>query len=459
MMARAVLFLMLFIMTSSPVLAAPSVGGATCTPLITPSYGQCNTADLEHIFSGYVCQYETIVADIFSQVYCSVRQELASPLQILLILFMAVLGAAILMGVVPFTAKDMMIALFRVALLAGFVLQSEFIVTIFYKGLMGFISSGVDVVMSAGGGGTGRSIYERFDTYINDFTGSTARESAKGATAANQCADSAIPMLITMMFVIPPMFLLGVMVGFRIILTFLRAMVGYLFAITAIMFLMVLSPLFLGAGLFAITRPLFDKWVRYSLSFAIQVLVVFAFIGLILSMGIMEDFSRLKNLSVPYTGSTWQPDARVTMQNICTICAEPNADFSGCNDATPVPPTGMTGFLQITRLIASESLNLLLLAFLIDAVLKLAPSVATALGGSPSVPQVSGNMVDSIAGMQSLGAFGRNASQSFMRGTGGLPGRAQASVSAGYSALFRGGPQSQGIVGEFLGSIIRGGPR
>ncbi|MBY0354582.1 MAG: type IV secretion system protein, partial [Rickettsiales bacterium] len=447
--------LLLVIVTGGPLLASPlNPAGASCQPLITPQYGKCAEGDLQHIFSGYVCQYETIVADVFSSVYCSVKTDLETPLQILLTLFMAVFGAAILIGAVPFTQKELILALFRIALLVGFVVQSEFVVTYLYAGVIGFITSGVDVVMSASGGGTGISIYERIDTMINDFTGSGSKSGA--AAGGNQCSQNILPMMVTMMFVVPPLFLLGAVVGFRLILTFLRAVVGYLFAITCIMFLIVLSPIFLGAGLFTITRRLFDKWWQYIISFAIQVVVVFGFIGLILSMGILEDFSRLKNLSVPYSGGTWQADARVNYDNWCTMCAQPAPDFQSCTDPTPIPPTGLTGFLNITRLLAMESLNLLLLAFLIDAVLKLAPSVAVSLGLVRTAPEVSGSMFNSITGVSSLQSAGRSASQAFMQNRGGLPGRAGASISSGYSAFFRGGNGSPGVIGEIFRDMLGG---
>lgn len=432
---------------SMEALALPPIGGGTCTPLITPQYGQCNTANLDNIFSGYVCQYETIVADIFSQVYCSVKQELQEPLQLLLTLFIAIFGACILIGIVPFTQRELMGTVLRIGLLVGFIMEAEFVVTHLYQGVIGFMTSGVDVVMSAAGGGTGQSIYQRIDTIINDFTGSTSR----GTGSANPCNESLIPLLVTMMFVIPPLFLMGMMVGFRIIITFLRALVGYLFALTCVMFLTVLAPIFLGAGLFKATRHLFDNWIEYLLSFAIQVVVVFAFIGLILSMNVMDDFANLRNISVPYNGSSWQNEARINYQNWCTVCAQPNADLTGCLDATPVPPTGMTGFLQVAQALSHQALYLLLLAFLIDAVLKLAPSIALSLGRSRTTPNVSGSMFDSISGMGSLRAAGQRASQAFMGGQGGLAGRSGASVSAGYSALFRGDQRNPGgLIGEFL---------
>lgn len=445
-MARGIWLAVMLIFISGEALALPPIIGVTCTPLITPQYGQCNTADVEHIFSGYVCQYETIVADIFSQVYCSVKQELQEPLQLLLTLFVAIFGAGILIGIVPFTQRELLGAVLRIAMLIGFIMQADLVVTTLYQGVIGFMTGAVDVVMSASGGATGQSIYQRIDTIINDFTGSTSR----GSGSANPCNESLIPLLVTMMFVIPPLFLMGMIVGFRIIITFLRALVGYLFALTSVMFLTVLSPIFLGAGLFKATRHLFEKWVEYLLSFALQVVVVFAFIGLILSMNVMDDFAKLKNISVPFNGSTWQTEARVNYQNWCTVCAQPNADLTGCLDATPVPPTGMTGFLQVAQALSHQALYLLLLAFLIDAALKLAPSIALSLGRSRTAPQVSGSMFDSISGMGALQGAGQRASQAFMRQGGGLAGRSRASVSEGYTALFRGDGRNPGLIGEFL---------
>jgi hypothetical protein len=463
-----VCFLVVF--TSGTVWASGAISTGSCTPLITPQYGECKTASLDNIFSGYVCQYEEIVADVFSQVYCAVKTEYERPLTLLLTLFMAIFGAAILTGAVPFTQKELMLALLRIGMLAGFVIQAEFVVTYLYAGVVGFMESGVEVVMSAADASanrfgvptinSGANIYERLDQIIRDFTGSSARESAGNG---NPCRESILPMMVTMMFVIPPLFLLGVMVAFRLIISFLRAVVGYLFALTVIMFLVVLSPIFLGAGLFRETRPLFNKWVEYLLSMAIQVVVTFAFIGLILSMGILEDFGTLRNVSVEYRGSTWQTDARVQFNQWCTICTQPQGSspspgrfqFTGCADNEPVPPTGMSGFLQIARFIAMEGLNILLLAFLIDAVLKLAPSVALALGKVPTAPQVSGRMFDQIAGVGSLQQVGTNMSQAFMRGSGGLPGRIRDAGSAGYDALLGRGPNSRGgVVNDIINNLI-----
>jgi hypothetical protein len=465
----------LIVMTSaSAVFAGPSFIGGGCEPLLTPQYGECSDANLDNIFSGYVCQYETIVSDVFSQVYCAVRTEFQEPLQILLTLFMAIFGAAILVGAIPFTQKELILALLRIALLAGFVIQGEFVVTYIYKGVIGFIESGVEVVMSAADAGassagtTGgyvqdQNIYQRLDALIRDFTGSGSRESA---ATENHCTQSILPLMVTMMLVIPPLFLFGVMVSFQLIITFLRAVVGYLFAITCIMFLTVLSPIFLGAGLFKATRHLFTKWTDYMISFAIQVVVTFAFIGLILSMGILEDFSSLKNISVEYRANTWQPDARVQYERWCTICTGPEGreispgrfQFTGCTDSTPVAPTGMTGFLNIARLIAMEGLNLLLLAYLINALMKLAPSIASELGNVRTAPQVSGNMFNQIAGVSSIQQAGTGAAQAFMNQSRGLPGRISESAGAGYRALLGGGTtgQNRGIINALISNVITG---
>ena len=459
--------------SSSAVFAGPPLVGG-CEPLITPQYGECSDANLDNIFSGYVCQYETIVSDVFSQVYCAVKTEFEEPLRILLTLFMAIFGAAILVGAIPFTQKELILALLRIALLAGFVMQGEFVVTYIYKGVVGFIESGVEVVMAAADAGANnletpdgyvenQNIYQRLDALIRDFTGSGSRESA---ATTNHCTQSILPLMVTMMLVIPPLFLFGVMVGFQLIITFLRAVVGYLFGITCIMFLTVLSPIFLGAGLFKATRHLFTKWTEYMISFAIQVVVTFAFIGLILSMGILEDFSSLKNISVEYRGSSWQPDARVQYDRWCTICTGPQGEeispgrfqFTGCSDATPVPPTGMTGFLNIARLIAMEALNLLLLAYLINAMMKMAPSVASALGRVPTAPQLSGNMFNQIAGVSAIQQSGSSAAQAFMNSSRGLPGRLSESAGAGYQALLGGGAggRGRGVINSLISNVLTG---
>ena len=450
MLKKCWLAVMLILISGEALALPPGFGAWSCTPLITPAYGQCNTADVQHIFSGYVCQYETIVADIFSQVYCSVRQEMQVPLQAALTLFMAIFGAAILVGIVPFTQRELMTSLFRMALLVGFVMEGEFIVTHLYMGIVGFMTGGVDMVMRASGGGSGISIYQRIDNIINDFTNSLSR----GTGAGNPCNASIIPLLVTMMVVLPPMFLMGVMVLFRLLISFLRALVGYLFALTCVMFLTVIAPIFLGAGLFKATRHLFDKWVQYLIGFALQVVIVFAFIGLILSMNVFDDFAQLKNISVPYTGSTWQADARVNFQNVCTVCAQPKPDLSGCIDPTPVPPTGMSGFLQVAQVISHQALYLLLLAFLIDAVLKIAPTIANSLGHIRTVPEVSGSMFDSITGVRSIGQAGQGAARGFMQAGGGMAGRGRGALSAGYTALLRGGGGQGGLLREMFGSMF-----
>ncbi|MFN9115952.1 MAG: type IV secretion system protein, partial [Bacteroidota bacterium] len=68
-------------------------------------------------------------------------------------------------------------------------------------------------------------------------------------------------------------------------LIFMRTLISFVLCITAITFLITLSPIFFCMMLFKSTMQFFETWLKFMISFSMQVLIVFAIVALwILSM-------------------------------------------------------------------------------------------------------------------------------------------------------------------------------
>jgi len=71
----------------------------------------------------------------------------------------------------------------------------------------------------------------------------------------------------------------------------MRTLLSFLLALSTIAFLITLSPIFLSFMLFKVTYHFFESWLRYMVSYALQIIIVFAIISLwITSMMLFAPF-------------------------------------------------------------------------------------------------------------------------------------------------------------------------
>jgi hypothetical protein len=412
------------------------------------SGGNCPTSlDDGKIFSYFVCEMERLIGEVFGQLYCQTQSQLMGPMAAVVTLAITLFGVAFLIGVVQSTAREFVIFLLKVAAVWGFATQAELMVGVAYNFFMGGLKEGIAIVVGAifqpaggmGGGGMGgggqqggQEIYAYMDQIFEKLVKSTTESAGAdpngggggGGGAAEFCKNAIFAGLALLVIAFPPLAAMGMMLVVRFVIFLLRAVFGYIFAVMGISFLIVIGPIFLAFFFWKQTRQYFDKWVGHLAAFALQMVIIFAFIAFILSMDASRVGKELLDLIVPYNKNVEQSGIRWPWQ-VCTICEFEVVEGQGgggagggggggkevpggsvrCkeNPGKPLNPGSLAGFAssddgQVTpemrntllKVAAKTILTLLVLIYIINAMLDLIPQIAQRLasGGVVIAPDL-----------------------------------------------------------------------
>ena len=303
---------------------------------------------------------------------------------------------------------------------------------------------------SAAASNTGATMYAQLDGFLahvlhfaTDYMG------AKWNGGTNPCQNAIFAVLAIMAVAFPPLFYLSLLIIVKIAITFLRAVFGYVYSIIGIAFLLALAPFFLSFYLFTVTRSYFDKWLGYLISFSLQMVVVFAFLTFIVSIDVKSLSSSLVNIIVPVQETQETTSYRLPWK-YCTLCEfevvvtdeqgnervlpddeyqgylgqgelrckdNPNYDSTatsgpnsvnyvpiralsaisppspgGSGGATPAPDRSVQSALL--KFASTALLSLLVLAYIIDGILRFVPYFAQKIAGglAPYAPQLGGGV-------------------------------------------------------------------
>ncbi len=361
----------------------------------------CKVNGFKNLFSGFVCVYENSISSILGNMLCSVQALIVAPLGAVLTLYITCIGLMFLMGIMNVTAKDIMATVLKIVLVMAFATDPELLVQVLYKGIMGFVQQGTNAIVASlyilntgnitGGLSGPLGLLQRLDSMVADFL----QTNAMGEKAGNECKGAVLEMTLSFMGSVPPLAGMGLGMMFTLMMMLIRTMFGYLIAITGIMFLCAIAPVFLAFALFQFTRGLFDQWVSYLMGFSLQILVVLAFISMIVSLPIQTIFGSLYELAAPTKSTLSQSNTRVPLKNWCTFCdsgTTTNANGATvCNDESiyqgtnPKTKTGTelgrdVGFIGFASTII---IFLLILSRILEATIRVAPEVAMSLSSVP----------------------------------------------------------------------------
>ncbi|MFM9889344.1 MAG: type IV secretion system protein [Rickettsiales bacterium] len=398
-----------------------------------------------NIFSFLICNFEHLSSNLLGNMYCGVVAALTPAFLAVVTLAVTFQGVSFTLGLNPrATARDLQIFLLKISIITAFATNADYLIGLGYNFFVNGIRDGALVVLSAIPGGPngnikdGTQLYKLLDgflgkviTFATDYLGAQATGDKK-----DFCKNAIFAVMAIMAVAFPPIFYLGLLILFRIAITFLRAVFGYIYAIVGIAFLMVLSPFFLSFALFRQTQQLFEKWVGYMVSFALQIVLLFAFLTFILLIDVKHISESLPNIIVYNENPQETTSFRFPWQ-YCTLCdfkivdkndKEITADKSGryksligegkmvCKDNPPKPIGALQALAppakKTTGLTAQQSaeqnrrtsalltfagfglLSLLVLAYVIEEILALLPSMAQSLassyGGASYAPQLGG---------------------------------------------------------------------
>lgn len=467
------------------------------------------TISTDKIFSFLVCNMEKLSSNIMGGMYCGIVNNLTPAVEAVLTLAIVFFGIGFTTGFIHATAREFQVFLLKMGLIWVFATQADYMIGVGYNFLVTGAREGIAVALSGifpgGQSATGADVYG----YLDRFLGK-ALEYASAMVGVNwddqnglaTCQNAVFNVIAIMAIAFPPLFYVSIAIIFKICMTFLRAVFGYIYAIMGITFLMTLSPIFLCFGLFRQTKPFFDKFLAYLASFTLQMVIVFAFLAFVVSIPVQNITGSITGIIVPNKEIRETTAFRFPWQ-YCTLCKFEMVDKDGnvvpedskTSSATLInggklqcktpqetinvfdttsPNTGKAPDKELQneliKFAATGLLSLFILAYVVDTVLRYAPSIAQALAGGMGAtyaPQLGGGFsprgiaTTNMPGSKFIDTFEHGFSDGYMdamqKGTFGTPGAVVAGFKeASQRMLFGGRVQTTDAQGRPIGRPLSG---
>lgn len=375
------------------------------------------------IISFFVCQFEQMLNEVMSKVYCAVVDDAAPAIIAALTLLIVLTGATFLMGLLPFTAKELAILGAKFTLVFAFATQAEYMIGIGYTLFVSMSKEGIVMVFdhlmsnnlmdfsqlegnSPLGANVGigsltsvDDVYRLFDRTLQNIL----NIAAQGEKEANQCQDALFTMLMAIAIVIPPLAAAGAYFVIKLLWMLLRAVFGYCQGLLGLTFLVVLSPIYVSFALFKPTRTLFDKWIKYLVSYGFQMVIVFAFLGMVFYIlsQIADDLQSYRDLVKPYKQDTMTATGVLNFADTCGICEMEESspkEKPACKEGGKVLPLAeMHQNEEFLRFMTVKVIAMVILFYVLDIMLAFVPEMAKVLAGPKYAGQLGGGRSNSGA--------------------------------------------------------------
>ncbi len=412
------------------VLLTSDASASVVASLYGDAVAKCDAPGLENLFSSFVCNYHQIVDQVLSSLFITMYAYFRQPVIAALSLTLILTGATFALGMLPFTTRDTMILLAKLALVMGFALNGDFFIETIYDQLISFMRDTTDIVVGAIGSVNGapssvNGIFEWMDLQFYQFISLQDQ-----AQKDKKCEGDVLGLIFALAATMPPIFAMGMYLLFQLVMVFVRTVMGYLLALTGIMFLTTMAPLFLSFALFRFTSSYFEKWLAYMLGFSMQIFIVFSFIAVVLSFPIGEKLRAVSQISKPYDKVAYHDSQRFDYDNWCTLCATealgsataPDQCKGGNSDALSPTSIQVGGEGNFINWIGKEIIMLAVLAYIVEVLLKAAPQIARNITSIPYAPTMAGQLPMA----QHLGGSITGGYNTFMSSGGGLLNRSGA---------------------------------
>jgi len=377
-----------------------------------PGAGACEyTGSIQHIFSQIICNFVTILNVVLGRVYCGMQAGLSQLVLALLTLYVAVFGVQVMMGTAHLNAREIVIRAIKIGAVSAFVSQSALGIGIIFQFFTGVMTdgalwaiAGLNNAVNAGTGipwdTSGSDIMPAY-AYIDNMIYNAI---AGPFTKAN---SKVLGLFASMAVAFPPLFLMVLYWLKTTVMLLARTLISFMLGLSAVAFLISLSPLFLSCMLFRTTFHFFETWLRYLTSFSLQIVIVFAIVGMwIAIMSYFVDFfSYLSNVTF-YWGDMPKAGAMVDPHEVWGICPfYETTDLIGnpelaCNNASfdprnieqdrenAIKPAEFAQFPEFIYVVIYNLIALILISHAFNVLLQKAPMLAVAIVGPDSAPMM-----------------------------------------------------------------------
>lgn len=362
----------------------------------------CNGFGLDQPFSSLNCYFKQILNEVVTKMYCGIQYELGATLKVVILLFVLMYALMFTLGLAALTAKELVTRLIKIALVWTFATNASWGVGLALYFFIGSIETMVTWVVGVFFGSMGGLDFIAYIDYLifNQLTGSFTTD-----------GFALIGFFITLSYLMFPVFLLFLVYMMTVMAALTRTVVSYLLGLSGIAFLISLSPIFVSFALFKPTYTFFDSWLKYLVSFALQIVLVFAAVALWLFVMSLTDnfFIELASRIVPYKDIAHTRTSFAFFQDTWGLCkngAETGFDLFGntfktgrciCSspscepiDFLPMSPSEYAADQTIMAKITSSLIGYGALVYAFDALIRMMPHLARQLAGPAFAPQLGG---------------------------------------------------------------------
>jgi type IV secretory pathway VirB6-like protein len=414
----------------------------------------CQYQGINHIFSMAVCKFVQVINGVLSSVYCGMQYTLATMIGAIFTIYIAVFGAQMLMGTVNLSAKEFLVRILKVAIIWIFITQATWGISIAFSFFISLANEGIGWVMSAIPWSSALSPDSANSTCYDASASSAAGPMAAFTRLDNiicsvvtgpftQANNKVVGFLTALSFAVPPIGVLIISWLWLNLKVMVNGLITFLLGIAAIAFLIAMSPIFLSLMLFKATYNYFETWLKFMISFSLQIIIVFACIALwmIATASVIGFFNDLSTVIFPYQKVTAESAAYST-NNSWGVCPFTYTDTASGPTVTCQAAGGGSQTLPISTLLMSKTdasanvtncingpeqndcskflyfmfynlITLLIVCYAFESLLREAPKIAQYLAGPDYAPMLGQGFGVARGGMiRSLGSSSGSSSQS-----------------------------------------------
>lgn len=361
--------------------------------------GNCAAFGITNIFSGLNCSFQVILNEVISRMYCGIQFGLKDTLNVCILLYVIIYAIGFTTGIAQLTAKELVTRLIKIALIWAFAMNASWGVGMAFYFFAGGIETVIGWVLSVL---TGNMDAHGFFLYLDQLL----YQQLTGGLSTEGYA--LLGFFTTLFALMPPVFLLFAVYLITVLAALTRALVSYLLGLSAIAFLLSVGPIFVSMALFKSTYTFFDSWLKYMISFAMQIILIFAALALwlfVMSM-IPNFFLELARHIVPYE-RIHSNAAFAFFKNTWGYCAGyKNAAGTDCISGEPWPPSAYANDAEFIFYLSVNLLALGIIVYAFDALLRAIPGLARDLSGPKFAPQLGGGAGFGAVQMPGFSAIG-----------------------------------------------------
>ncbi len=435
--------------------------------------GDCPHDAIRHIFSNVLFDFLGVLNAVLGKLYCGIQHDLVDVLRLLMTVYVAVFGWQLFMGTAQLNTRDVMMRLIKITLVWVFATKSTAGINLLFRGAVAFINDvsfwvlkvipGMDTI-DVGQGDCVVSEFKSDDHQLPIFGFFDCIIYYAFTGAAQESSVKLIGFFGAMVLAYPPISGMAYFWAVKTFVVMARAVINLLMALASIAFLVSLTPIFFSFALFQVTSHFFENWLRYLISYIIQIIMVFVVIVMWILVFFQftyffDDLSNLVFESNPVMqagmqikpGQSWGicpttysevdlPGQGATAPNLrkkvpLEECSDPhfnpvqepgNANWK--TDAEKVrPPTTILKDSKFLYYVFYHLIGLIVVTYCFGQLLEQVPSIASSISGPAPLPQILGGF-----GMKNFGSAGGLAQNvDNIKGAVGSVSRNAASAAAG----------------------------